>query len=122
MRSQFWKPITPVNGQDIPNQSEYRADTNAKWCDPDLELFPQFDQDDTALQWREPVEACPMSIAVEAIMQNAGFRCGGYVGSGQRSGWNVQLGSSTLFSESEEKLREMVASRLRELADKEFPE
>ena len=67
MRTQFWRTITPVEGEPIPDGAEYLrvGDPLGKWKQP---VDSEFTEMYSRLEWRVPVECVPLDVAVEALL------------------------------------------------------
>lgn len=117
MRSQFWKQIEPIEGQPIPEITEYRTKAADGVRTGWIRSMTRgtFFKTDRHFEWRCLVEACPMSIAVDAIAIIAQFNH-------DKQLYEVWIVDNYASGCTEQALKDAIASRLRELADKEFPE
>ncbi len=114
-RYQFWRPIQPVEGQPIPDGAMFKHFTDKKWQPAYRgERWIGWPAD---LEWRVPVEAVPIDLAVNLILQNSDPTVEG-VSDGQ---FRVAI-ARELHVDTLPALRELVVTKLRELSQEKVNE
>jgi hypothetical protein len=107
-RYEFWRPITPVEGERIPPGAQYQ-ERDGSW---DGSCNSMFHWMHLNWSWRVPVEVIPLDVAVNVVLQNAVVNPN--IGEGL---WQVFIGGEVIESNRfEAGLRLIVTEALRKAA------
>ena len=103
-RYEFWRPITPVEGEPIPDGAGMSSDG---W--QYIQARGVFRDLDRRYHWRVPVEVIPLDVAVEAVCSNATVYPPGCT-------WSVIVGNEAVIAGNYPDLVELVRDALRKAA------
>ena len=109
-RHEFWRPITPVVGEPIPEGAQYESGEpgEGQWFFFGAAYQQHFAACHLRMKWRSRVEVIPLDVAVEAICGNADCL---------PDRWSVRIGGDEIASNiSFADFREAVTEALRKAA------
>ena len=113
-RHEFWRPITPIAGEPIPEGAQYESGEpgEGQWFFFGAAYQQHFAACHLRMKWRSRVEVIPLDVAVEAVLQNAVVNPN--IGKGL---WQVFIsGGEVIESSRFESLRLHVIDHLRKAA------